>query len=84
MSINEQLAIKARTDKRALEQLWLNNKPFIAGICKRYTQEPYFPPEFDAEGRVTGVSPDLMNEAFIILDACVKDYDPECGYSFRR
>lgn len=80
---NEELSLQAKNgDNQALEQLWMQCKPFITGICKRYTREPMFPPEFDAEGRVTGVSPDLMNESFLVMADCVQDYDSDCGYGF--
>lgn len=80
---NEQLALQAQSgDKRALEQLWMQCKPFITGICKRYTREPMFPPAFDASGNITGVSPDLLNESFLVMTDCVKDYSPDCGYGF--
>lgn len=80
---NEELSVQARNgDKAALEQLWTANKPFIITIVKKYTGEPLFPPDFDADGNITGVSPDLMNESFLVMAYCVADYDPACGYTF--
>lgn len=80
---NEELLLQAKNgDNQALEQLWTANKPFIITIVKKYTGEPLFPPDFDADGNIIGVNPDLMNESFLVMADCVSDYDPDCGYGF--
>lgn len=80
---NEELLLQAKNgDNQALEQLWTANKPFIITIVKKYTGEPLFPPDFDADGNIIGVNPDLMNESFLVMADCVQDYSPDCGYGF--